>query len=98
MKVGAPFGAGQSSGAPRQDGRTLLAARPPASRDPRRARKRSMAEKLKGKRVAILVTDGFEQIELIGPRDALEAAGASTDVVSPKSGKVKGWQHVEWGD
>jgi protease I len=53
---------------------------------------------LQGKRVAILVTDGFEQSELIEPRKALDAAGATTHVVSPTQGKVKGWNHKEWGN
>jgi protease I len=47
--------------------------------------------------VAILATDGFEQSELSEPRKALDAAGATTTVVSPKSGKVRGWNHKEWG-
>ncbi len=53
---------------------------------------------LKGKRVAILVTNGFEQSELLEPRRALDEAGATTQVVSPISGKVKGWNHKEWGN
>ena len=53
---------------------------------------------LNGKKVAILVADGFEQVELTGPKEALEGAGASTQIVSPSDGKVKGWQHTEWGD
>ena len=58
-----------------------------------------MAEQtLKGCRVAILVTDGFEQVELEKPRQALEAAGAETKVVAPKPGKVRGWKFTEWGD
>jgi protease I len=56
-----------------------------------------MPQQLTGKRVAIVVTDGFEQDELEKPRQALEAAGAKTDVVSPKSGKVKGWKYTDWG-
>lgn len=57
-----------------------------------------MAGTLDGKRVAILVTDGFEQVELTEPRRALEEAGAETSVVSPKDGRVKGWDHTDWGD
>jgi protease I len=57
-----------------------------------------MANTLQGKKVAVLVTDGFEQVELTKPRQALQEAGAETKVVSPKSGKVKGWNHTEWGD
>ena len=52
---------------------------------------------LQGKRVAILVTDGFEQSELLEPRKALDEAGATTLVVSPATAKVKGWNHKEWG-
>jgi protease I len=52
---------------------------------------------LYGKRVAILVADGFEQVELLEPRKALDEAGATTQVVSPATGKVKGWNHTEWG-
>ena len=53
---------------------------------------------IRGKRVAILATDGVEQVELIEPRKALDQAGARTAVVSPKGGKIKGWQHDRWGD
>jgi protease I len=53
---------------------------------------------LSGKRVAILATDGVEQVELTEPRKALDAAGANTKVVSPKSGSIKGWNHTDWGD
>jgi protease I len=52
---------------------------------------------LNGKRVAILATDGVEQVELTEPRKALDAAGATTIVVSPKEGKIKAWQHDHWG-
>jgi protease I len=55
-------------------------------------------ESLQGKKVAILVTDGFEQVELTRPRKALDQAGAKTEVVSPAQGQVKGWNHTEWGD
>jgi protease I len=53
---------------------------------------------LNGKKVAILVEDGFEQIEMTSPKEALEKAGAKTHIVSPKRDKVKGWEHTEWGD
>jgi len=56
------------------------------------------AEQLNGRKVAILVTDGFEQVELTEPRKALDAAGATTSIVSIKDGKVKGWKLTEWGD
>lgn len=57
-----------------------------------------MEQRLNGKRIAILVENGFEQIELTEPREALEKSGARVDIVSPVKGKVKGWKHVEWGD
>jgi protease I len=56
-----------------------------------------MAQQLNGKRVAILVTDGFEQSELEEPKKALEAAGAKALIVSPNKDKVKGWKHTDWG-
>jgi len=57
-----------------------------------------MAEKLNGKKVAILVANGFEQVELTEPREALQEAGASTAIISPEDSEVKGWKHIEWGD
>ncbi len=54
-------------------------------------------ENLKGIKVAILVTDGFEQVELLKPREALDKAGAETKVVSLKEGPVKGWDMTKWG-
>jgi deglycase len=57
-----------------------------------------MEQKLRGKKVAILVTHGFEQVELTEPRRALQEAGAETAVVSPAEGKVRGWNFTEWGD
>jgi len=57
-----------------------------------------MAQELEKKKVAILVADGFEQVELTEPRKALEAAGAATKIVSPAQGVVTGWNHIEWGD
>jgi protease I len=55
------------------------------------------SEDLKGKKVAILVADGFEEVELTKPRQALDDAGATTRVVSAAKGKVKGWDHTDWG-
>jgi protease I len=58
-----------------------------------------MAEqRLSGKKVAILVENGFEQSELTEPKQALEQAGASATIVSPVEGKVKGWTHGQWAD
>jgi deglycase len=53
---------------------------------------------LDGLTIAILATDGFEQAELTEPRKALDAAGADTEVVSPKQGKVRSWKSKEWGE
>jgi protease I len=54
-------------------------------------------KKLDGLRVAILVTDGFEQVELEKPRQALHDAGAQTKIVSPAGKKVKAWDMTDWG-
>jgi protease I len=57
-----------------------------------------MSNVLNGKRIAILVTDGFEQVELTGPKEALEQAGAKVDILSSQDGKVKGWNHDKPAD
>jgi protease I len=57
-----------------------------------------MGKRLEGKRVAILVADGFEQVELTGPKEALEDAGAETQIVSPVGEEVAGWHHYDAGD
>src|SRR4029453_5343283 len=57
-----------------------------------------MADQLKGERFAALATHGFEQDELLQPRKALIDAGAAVDVVSPESGRIRGWKHKEWGE
>ena len=54
-----------------------------------------MSGKLEGKKVAILVADGFEQVEMTGPRDALKGAGAETKIVSLKSGQIQGMKHTD---
>jgi len=56
-----------------------------------------MSNELKGKRIAILVADGFEQVEMTEPRKALDQAGAKTELVSPMKGEVQGWNHQEKG-
>ena len=53
---------------------------------------------LTGKRIAILVENGFEQVEMTEPRKALEDAGAGTDIISPAKGKVRGWKMTDWGE
>jgi protease I len=57
-----------------------------------------MPNKLNGKRIAIVATDGVEQVEMTEPRKALDAAGAKTELVSPAKGKLQAWQHMEKGD
>ena len=52
-----------------------------------------MNQTLKGKTIAILVTDGFEQVELTGPRGALEEAGARVRILSDSTDRVRGWKH-----
>lgn len=53
--------------------------------------------KLTGKTIAILATNGFEQLELEVPRDRLKAAGAIVHIVSPEAGEIKGWDKTDWG-
>jgi protease I len=55
-------------------------------------RKHMQDQKLNGKAVAILVTDGFEQVELEQPREALRLAGADTDVIAPHKNPVQGFE------
>ena len=57
-----------------------------------------MANKLDGKKVAILVADGFEQSEMTEPKKALEDAGARAFIVSPKTDQVQGWKHHDKAD
>jgi protease I len=47
-----------------------------------------MGNELNGRRIAILVTDGFEQVEMTRPREALQEAGATTDLITPKASEV----------
>jgi len=53
---------------------------------------------LEGIKVAILVAEGFEQVELTAPRKALDEAGAKTFIVSPAKGEVQGWKHFDKAD
>jgi len=62
----------------------------PATSDP--------SKPLAGKRVAILVDDGFEQVEMTQPRAALDAAGATTILISPQSKEVRAWNLRDWGE
>jgi protease I len=55
-------------------------------------------ENLKGLKVAILIMDGFEQVEMTEPRKALDQAGAETHIVSPKGDRVRAWNFTDWGE
>lgn len=55
-------------------------------------------QNLESKKVAVLATDGFEQSEFVQPIEALRKAGAQVDVISLKSGTIKGWKDKDWGD
>ena len=57
-----------------------------------------MANRLTGKRVAILTANFFEQVELTKPMAALKEAGAEVKIVSPDSGQIQGMNHAEKGD
>jgi protease I len=57
-----------------------------------------MAGELNGRAVAVLATDGVEQVELTAPLKALKDAGAQAHVVSPKTGTIQGWNHHDKGD
>jgi protease I len=57
-----------------------------------------MSGELKGRKIAILATDGFEQVEFTDPKKNVEAAGATTEVLSVKDGSIKGWKFTDWGD
>lgn len=52
---------------------------------------------LNNKRVAVLTEEGFEQVELTSPVEALKFAGARVEVISPKSGVIKAWDKTDWG-
>lgn len=56
------------------------------------------SNRLKGKKIAILATDGFEQSELLSPQAALLEAGADIDVVSIKEGQITAWDEDKWGE
>lgn len=57
-----------------------------------------MSDRLNGKKIAILATDGFEQSELTKPLETLRNEGADVRVISPMAGEIKGWSGKDWGD
>src|SRR5581483_1029604 len=52
--------------------------------------------KLDGKKVAIIATDGFEEVELLSPKEALQKEGAEVTVLSPNEGSIRAWKSKEW--
>ncbi|MGI4727626.1 MAG: type 1 glutamine amidotransferase domain-containing protein [Janthinobacterium lividum] len=52
---------------------------------------------LSNKKVAILTEEGFEQVELTSPQQALKDAGATVHVISPEGGEIKAWDQTDWG-
>lgn len=56
-----------------------------------------MEHQLNGRKIAILATNGFEEVELTEPREALEKAGAETHLVAPEEGTISAWDHTNWG-
>ncbi len=57
-----------------------------------------MSDKLQGRRIAVLATDGFEQAELEQPVKGLRAEGAKVEIVAPKMGEIQGYNHQDKGD
>lgn len=55
-----------------------------------------MAKNVEGKKVAIISENGFEEVELTSPMNALEQAGAEVDIISAQKGKIKAWNHDHW--
>jgi protease I len=71
---------------------------PTATDEPHAKEAPPMANELQNHRVAVLATDGFEQVELTRPVQALKDAGAQVHVVAPKDGQIQGWNHHDKAD
>jgi protease I len=56
-----------------------------------------MTRDVTGKKVAILTENGFEEVELTSPMNALEQAGVEVHVISPQGNIVKAWNGDNWG-
>lgn len=54
-------------------------------------------QQLKNLKVAILTENGFEQVELTSPKEAMEKAGVTVHLVSPQKKEVKAWDETDWG-
>jgi protease I len=70
---------------------------PVESEDPMASELEKKAGDLAGKKVAILVTDGFEQVELTVPKQAIEAAGGLVYIIAPGE-RIQGWNHDDKAD
>ncbi len=57
-----------------------------------------MTQSLADKTIAVVATDGFEQVELDKPVEALKAAGATVEIIAPKAGTIQGFNHHDKGD
>ncbi|MGB2923691.1 MAG: type 1 glutamine amidotransferase domain-containing protein [Limnothrix sp.] len=57
-----------------------------------------MTKELTGKKIAILATNGFEQVELTEPKKALEESGAQIHIIAPEGEKIQGWKHYDKAD
>ena len=57
-----------------------------------------MTKRAEGKKMAILATDGFEQVELTSPKEAIENAGGETEIVSLQHGRIQANRHRDYGD
>jgi protease I len=57
-----------------------------------------MSTPLEGRSIAILATNGVEEVELVQPRKALEEAGAKTYLISPQNDSIKAWDHDHWSN
>jgi protease I len=57
-----------------------------------------MPQELQGYKIAILVADGFEQVEMTEPRQGFDDAGANTYIISPAKERVEGWNHYDKAD
>ncbi len=53
-----------------------------------------MAGQLQGKKIAVMATDGFEEVELTKPVEALEQEGATVEIISPKGGEIQAFNHL----
>lgn len=49
-------------------------------------------------RVAVIATDGFEQVELTEPVEALQQANATVHIIAPEPGRIRGWNFTDWGE